>query len=136
MPFSGTIIGMNAETHAVSQWLATPLGRRCLANEQRLMRSALERVFGEQLVQIGAWGARNTFLRYARTQRRMLVDWRPGVAADVVPRLFTPFSSTKEGGKGLGLAIVSKIIEEHGGLIAYDAPPEGGARFSIYLPVG
>jgi len=84
MAFSGTIIGMNAETHAVSQWLATPLGRRCLANEQRLMRSALERVFGEQLVQIGAWGARNTFLRYARTQRRVLVDWRPGVAADVV----------------------------------------------------
>ncbi len=65
-----------------------------------------------------------------------VTDNGPGVAADVVPRLFTPFSSTKEGGKGLGLAIVSKIIEEHGGLIAYDAPPEGGARFSIYLPVG
>jgi two-component system nitrogen regulation sensor histidine kinase GlnL len=62
-------------------------------------------------------------------------DDGPGVAADVVPRLFTPFSSTKEGGTGLGLAIVAKIVEEHGGLIAYDVPAGGGARFSIYLPV-
>ena len=62
-------------------------------------------------------------------------DNGPGVAADVVPRLFTPFSSTKEGGTGLGLAIVAKIVEEHGGLIAHDAPAEGGARFSIYLPL-
>lgn len=64
-----------------------------------------------------------------------VTDNGAGVAADVVPRLFTPFSGTKEGGKGLGLAITAKIIEEHGGLIAYDAPPEGGARFSVYLPV-
>ena len=64
-----------------------------------------------------------------------VTDNGPGVAAEVVPRLFTPFSGTKEGGKGLGLAITAKIIEEHGGLIAYDAPDAGGARFSIYLPV-
>jgi two-component system nitrogen regulation sensor histidine kinase GlnL len=64
-----------------------------------------------------------------------VTDNGPGVAADVVPRLFTPFNSSKPEGKGLGLAITAKIIEEHGGLIAYDAPAEGGARFSIYLPV-
>ena len=75
---------MSSEPTAVKEWLSTPLGRRCLANEQRLMRRALERVFGEQFLQIGAWGARNSFLRYARTQRRALVDWRPGVAADLI----------------------------------------------------
>ena len=75
---------MNREATAVTDWLGTPLGRRCLANEQRLIRHALERVFGEQFLQIGAWGAHNTFLRYARTQRRVLVDWRPGVAADLL----------------------------------------------------
>jgi two-component system nitrogen regulation sensor histidine kinase GlnL len=64
-----------------------------------------------------------------------VTDNGAGVAADVVGWLFTPFSSTKENGKGLGLAIVAKIIEEHGGLIAYDAPAAGGARFSVYLPV-
>lgn len=75
---------MNAEPTSVTQWLATPLGRRCLANEQRLMRHALERVFGEQFLQVGSWGVRDSFLRYARTQRRALVDWRPGVAADFI----------------------------------------------------
>lgn len=64
-----------------------------------------------------------------------VTDNGAGVAADVVGRLFTPFSSTKENGKGLGLAIVAKIVEEHDGLIAYDAPASGGARFSVYLPV-
>ncbi|MFZ4541813.1 MAG: two-component system sensor histidine kinase NtrB [Rickettsiales bacterium] len=64
-----------------------------------------------------------------------VTDNGPGIAEDVVPRLFTPFSSTKEHGKGLGLAIVAKIVEEHGGLIAYDAPDKGGARFTLYLPV-
>jgi SAM-dependent methyltransferase len=75
---------MSSESNALNAWLTTPLGRRCLTNEQRLMRRALERVFGEQLLQIGAWGARNTFLRYARTQRRALIDWRAGTPADVI----------------------------------------------------
>ena len=65
-----------------------------------------------------------------------VTDNGTGVDAALVPRLFTPFNSGKEGGKGLGLAITAKIVEEHGGLIAYDAPTEGGAKFSVYLPVG
>jgi two-component system nitrogen regulation sensor histidine kinase GlnL len=64
-----------------------------------------------------------------------VTDDGAGVPAAIVPRLFTPFSSGTEHGKGLGLAIVAKIVEEHDGLIAYDAPAEGGARFSVYLPV-
>ncbi|MDX2094504.1 MAG: ATP-binding protein [Alphaproteobacteria bacterium] len=65
-----------------------------------------------------------------------VTDNGPGVEAALVPRLFTPFSSGKENGKGLGLAITARIIAEQGGLIAYDVPPTGGARFSLYLPVG
>jgi SAM-dependent methyltransferase len=72
------------------EWLATPLGRRCLANEQRLMRHVLDRVFGEQLLQIGAWGPPDAFVRYARTQRAALAvvdlprDAARHVGADVV----------------------------------------------------
>ncbi|MBN1238382.1 MAG: SAM-dependent methyltransferase, partial [Gammaproteobacteria bacterium] len=68
----------------LSDWLATPLGRRCLANEQRLARRVLDRVFGEQLLQIGTWGGPSTFLRYARTQRRALVDWRTDTQPDLI----------------------------------------------------
>jgi SAM-dependent methyltransferase len=69
----------------LAAWLSTPLGRRCLANEQRIMRHVLDRVFGEQLLQIGAWGGEDTFLRYARTQRAALVGDTAGVAGvDIV----------------------------------------------------
>jgi SAM-dependent methyltransferase len=71
---------------SLANWLNTPLGRRCLANEQRIVRHALDRVFGEQLLQIGTWGGRDTFLRFARTQRKALLDWEPGSTADIVSR--------------------------------------------------
>jgi SAM-dependent methyltransferase len=65
-------------------WLETALGRRCLTAEQRLVRRALERVFGEQLLQIGVWGEPDSFIRYARTQHRAVVDWRPDTGADLI----------------------------------------------------
>ncbi len=59
----------------VGEWLATPVGRRCFAHEQRLTRQTLDSVFGEQFLQIGAWGGPDAFLRYARTQRKALLCW-------------------------------------------------------------
>jgi SAM-dependent methyltransferase len=63
-------------------WLATPLGRRCLSHEQRLVRRVLDRVFGEQMLQVGTWGATDLFLRHARTQRVALLDVSAGTVAD------------------------------------------------------
>ena len=64
-------------------WLATPLGRRCLNNEQRLVRRALDCAFGEQFLQIGTWGACDLFTRYARTQRVAVLDESASGAARV-----------------------------------------------------
>lgn len=58
-----------------------------------------------------------------------------GVPPAFVPNLFAPFATTKTSGRGLGLAIVARIAEEHGGLCLYDAPGNGGARFTLYLPI-
>ncbi len=63
-----------------------------------------------------------------------IADNGAGVVEAIIPRLFTPFTTDKADGKGLGLAIVAKIIEEHTGLIAHDRPTNKGARFTIYLP--
>jgi len=57
-----------------TNWLATPLGRRCLTNEQRLVRRVFDCVFGENMLQLGIWGADDAFLPFARTQRVALVD--------------------------------------------------------------
>jgi two-component system nitrogen regulation sensor histidine kinase GlnL len=62
-------------------------------------------------------------------------DNGPGVPADLRNAIFDPFVTTKKTGKGLGLAIVTKIITDHGGMIELDTPEGGGAKFAIYLPV-
>ncbi len=60
-----------------------------------------------------------------------------GIPPDHVPKLFTPFFSTKEVGEGtgLGLTVVHGIIEEHQGFITVESEPGRGATFHIHLPV-
>ena len=64
-------------------------------------------------------------------------DTGPGIPSTAMPRLFEPFYTTKEVGKGtgLGLAITYGIIQEHGGQIAASNHPDGGAVFTVHLPV-
>ena len=62
-------------------------------------------------------------------------DSGPGIPADVMDRIFSPFFTTKPQGSGLGLAIVRKIVDAHDGRIDVSAPPEGGTRFRVTLPV-
>jgi two-component system nitrogen regulation sensor histidine kinase GlnL len=64
-----------------------------------------------------------------------IADNGAGVPPRLEERLFAPFVTTKVNGKGLGLSIVARIVEEHGGLVAHDRPKEGGARFTLYLPM-
>lgn len=64
-----------------------------------------------------------------------IADNGRGVPPAFMPQLFAPFATTKTAGRGLGLAIVARIVEAHGGLILHDAPPQGGARFTLYLPI-
>ena len=64
-------------------------------------------------------------------------DTGAGIASDAMPRIFEPFFTTKEVGKGtgLGLAIAYGIVQEHGGHISAGNHPDGGAVFTVELPV-
>ncbi len=61
-------------------------------------------------------------------------DSGPGVDAATRRRLFEPLITTKEKGIGLGLALVKRIAERHGGGVEYSDRPGGGARFTIRIP--
>ncbi|MBI1754075.1 MAG: response regulator [Acidobacteria bacterium] len=70
--------------------------------------------------------------------RLSVKDTGLGIPADVLPRVFEPFFSTKaaEQGHGLGLAMVSGIVRAHAGRIEVQSQPGAGAEFQIFLPEG
>jgi PAS domain S-box-containing protein len=68
------------------------------------------------------------------TQRVTVFDNGAGIAPATLPKLFRPFFTTKAKGTGLGLAVVQKIIVQHGGRVEARNRPEGGAAFIVTLP--
>lgn len=61
-------------------------------------------------------------------------DNGPGIPDDIRPHLFEPFVTSRPQGNGLGLALVAKIMGDHGGLIEVDSRP-GRTEFRLHLPV-
>jgi two-component system, NtrC family, sensor histidine kinase HydH len=62
-----------------------------------------------------------------------IADIGPGVPAELREQIFNPFFTTKKAGVGLGLSIVSKIVDEHHGFIQL-VPTASGARFVLFFP--
>ena len=66
--------------------------------------------------------------------RLTIQDSGPGVPPDEMDRIFSPFYTTRDGGSGLGLAVVYRAIQAHEGVILVDSAAGKGALFVIYLP--
>jgi len=64
-----------------------------------------------------------------------VTDSGTGIDAETAKHVFEPFWTTKAGGTGLGLAVIYRIVEAHGGSISVESPPTGGCCFTIMLPV-
>ncbi|MEO1007043.1 MAG: ATP-binding protein [Planctomycetota bacterium] len=61
-------------------------------------------------------------------------DTGPGVAAETLERMFNPFYTTRQAGCGLGLAMVQRIADAHGGRVDAASPDAGGAVFTLTVP--
>ena len=63
-----------------------------------------------------------------------LQDTGPGIPAEMREQVFNPFVTTKKSGVGLGLSIVSKIVDEHHGTIRLENSQGQGTCFEIFFP--
>jgi len=64
-----------------------------------------------------------------------VIDTGPGIPAEALAKIFDVYYSTKKGGTGLGLAMVKRIAEEHGGRMTVESQVGKGSSFQIRLPV-
>ena len=110
---------------------------RVVSVDANLMVHAISNLIGN--AQRHGQGARALEVAFTADGVSVTVDDAgPGVAPTVQADLFAPFQRTgsKAGGLGLGLSLVRRIADAHGGTVTYEDVPSGGARFVLTLPDG
>jgi len=125
-------LGTAAQTESLTLQGSARLLRRLIRN---LLENARRYSTGEISLELGQTGT--------GAQRRAVIrvnDRGPGVPPDQRERIFEPFyrlpgASEREGGVGLGLALVKSITERHGGSVRCEDRPGGGASFVVELPM-
>ena len=103
-------------------------------DEQQLRQALLNLVrnAGEAMPRGGE--LRLTLTDEAGGYRLEITDSGAGIAPDILPHVFEPFFSTKQGGTGLGLALTQQIIVEHGGTIGVSSEAGRGTTFTLRFP--
>ena len=86
---------------------------------------------------LGVTSERAPHLRGAGRAIAAVVDHGPGIAADMLPRLFHRFVSGAgaDSGTGLGLYFVQTVAEKHGGGVTVESVPNEATRFTLDLPL-
>ena len=90
--------------------------------------NAIDAVEGNGHVTVSTWHGSGEVVAQVR-------DDGCGMTADVLDRIFDPFFTTKRRGTGLGLAMVQRIVSDHGGSVSVESQPGEGARFTVTLPL-
>ena len=112
-----------------------------LADPHQLQQVVLNLLVNAEQAILESRGRGSIQLRTGKSPgSRLLIevtDDGPGIPAEIVSRIFDPFFTTKPPGlgTGLGLSIVYGIVEQHGGDVAFENLPGGGAKFTVEIPL-
>lgn len=120
--------------------LAFPEDLPTVPLDARLFRQALVNLCANAVQAMGGVGALAVTgtmegSGVGATLRLDFADSGPGIPEAVRARIFEPFFTTKATGTGLGLAVVRRIVEAHGGALWVECPDAGGTVFSVRVPV-
>ncbi len=133
------LVGLAAEECArVQALLQDPPAHLSVPGVSKLLRRALRNLL-ENANRHGGGEVQLQLRQDAGFAVLDVLDTGPGVPLDLRERIFEPFyrlpgASEKDGGVGLGLALVKSIAQRHGGSVQCSNRPEGGACFSLRLP--
>jgi nitrogen fixation/metabolism regulation signal transduction histidine kinase len=97
-----------------------------------LIINGIDAMDGKGLLQIRADLVKKREIRYCRLSIR---DTGKGIKEEESPLVFTPYFTTKESGTGLGLPIVERIVNDHGGSIWFNSAEGMGTTFFIDIPI-
>jgi signal transduction histidine kinase len=112
------------------------LGLPPVSIDARLMRQAVLNVAVNAVQAMPRGGTLVVRARRDGTWARVEIrDSGPGIPDEIRHRIFEPFFTTKASGTGLGLAVVKRIVEGHGGEVAVASDPGSGAAFTIRIPL-
>jgi hypothetical protein len=134
------LVGLAAEECArVQALLQDPPARLSVPGVSKLLRRALRNLL-ENANRHGGGEVQLQLRQEAGFAVLDVLDTGPGVPLDLRERIFEPFyrlpgASEKDGGVGLGLALVKSIAQRHGGSVQCSNRPDGGACFSLRLPL-
>lgn len=112
-----------------------------LADPHQLQQVVLNLLVNAEQAILESRGRGSIQLRTRKSaESRLLIevtDDGPGIPAEIASRIFDPFFTTKPPGlgTGLGLSIVYGIVEQHGGDVAFENLPGGGAKFTVEIPL-
>ena len=103
--------------------------------DRNLMKSAFLNVALNALQMMPSGGALDISVASDGGEVRVVFDdTGPGIAPELLPRIFEPYFSTRDAGVGLGLAMTRKIVSDHGGDLRASNRAGGGSRFEFVLP--
>jgi nitrogen fixation/metabolism regulation signal transduction histidine kinase len=133
MPYKTSWTKIRFDTSGMYSGIEVKMDRKRLSQViGNLVINAIDAMDGDGVVEIRTDLVNKRNCRYCRLS---IQDTGKGIDDEAAAKVFTPYFTTKESGTGLGLPIVERIVNDHGGGIWFNSAPGSGTTFFVDIPV-
>ncbi|MEW6734363.1 MAG: ATP-binding protein, partial [Acidobacteriota bacterium] len=130
-----TLTADQAKQQSIEMYLQQDSGEKTILADAEQLKSCFSNIIINAQQAMPAGGKLNVQIKPEATGVEVTFsDTGSGIAKENVEKIFEPYFSTKDTGTGLGLALVKRIIEGHGGRISVESTIGQGTNFKVWLP--